>query len=65
MSKPSALENLSKIKQLASNKELVVFLDYDGTLSPIVPIPDDAIISEETRAAVKKVSISCIEISLI
>lgn len=50
-----ALQNFDKLRELTTNKECVVFLDYDGTLSPIVPIPDDAIISDECRDAVRKV----------
>ncbi|DAZ98362.1 TPA: hypothetical protein N0F65_000681 [Lagenidium giganteum] len=34
----------------------VVFLDYDGTLSPIVDIPDRAFMTEEMRGALSKVS---------
>jgi len=32
--------------------ELAVFLDYDGTLTPIVDDPDEALLSEEMRAAI-------------
>ena len=39
-------------KQLKSEgKQLVVFLDYDGTLSPIVSQPEKAFMSEETKAS--------------
>jgi hypothetical protein len=30
----------------ASGKQIVMFLDYDGTLSPIVEDPDRAVMSE-------------------
>ena len=44
-------------KQLKSEgKQLVVFLDYDGTLSPIVSQPEKAFMSEETRRAVQTVA---------
>jgi trehalose 6-phosphate phosphatase len=33
-----------------------MFLDYDGTLSPIVERPDEAFMSDDMRAAVKRVS---------
>lgn len=35
-------------------KALVLFFDYDGTLSPIVNQPEDAIISDEMKEALKK-----------
>jgi hypothetical protein len=31
----------------AKGKQIVLFLDYDGTLSPIVEDPDRAVMSEE------------------
>ena len=37
-------------------KQLVVFLDYDGTLSPIVSQPDKAYMQDEMREAVQKVA---------
>lgn len=33
----------------AEGKEVAVFLDYDGTLSPIVEDPDKAYISDAVR----------------
>ncbi|UCG34912.1 MAG: trehalose-phosphatase [Candidatus Omnitrophota bacterium] len=39
-----------------SDKKLVLFLDYDGTLTPIVDRPDLAVLSEDMRAVVKSVS---------
>ena len=39
-----------------SQKKLVIFLDYDGTLTPIVDRPDLAVLSEDMRAAVKRLS---------
>eukprot|EP00898_Chlorokybus_atmophyticus_P008644 jgi/Chlat1/8781/Chrsp90S08116 len=39
-----------------SNKHIAVFLDYDGTLSPIVPDPDKAFLSDAMRAAVREVA---------
>ena len=35
------------------------FLDYDGTLTPIVDRPDDAVISESMRAAVRALAQRC------
>jgi trehalose 6-phosphate phosphatase len=36
--------------------ELAVFLDYDGTLTPIVDDPDDALLSDEMRAAIEELA---------
>lgn len=33
----------------AKGKQVVMFLDYDGTLSPIVKDPDSAVMTEEVR----------------
>lgn len=33
----------------SKGKEIVVFLDYDGTLSPIVEDPDRAFMTREVR----------------
>lgn len=52
-SHPSALEMFNKIIKAAKGKQIVMFLDYDGTLSPIVQDPDRAFMSNEMRAAVK------------
>lgn len=53
---PSALENFSEIdKQYLKNIPLL-FLDFDGTLSPIVEHHADAAISEEMRGLVKELA---------
>lgn len=44
---PSALHSFEKIIDYASNKKIVMFLDYDGTLSPIVDDPDRAFMSAD------------------
>jgi trehalose 6-phosphate phosphatase len=36
-----------------------VFLDYDGTLTPIVDRPEDAVISESMREAVRRLAEAC------
>ncbi|MCK4912364.1 MAG: trehalose-phosphatase [Candidatus Omnitrophica bacterium] len=41
---------------LFSGKKIVFFLDYDGTLTPIVSRPDLAVISKEMRETVKELS---------
>ena len=49
-------ENVDDVKNAMAGKEPVVFLDYDGTLTPIVATPDLAIISDEMREAVRALS---------
>ncbi|PKI65751.1 hypothetical protein CRG98_013823 [Punica granatum] len=51
---PSGLSSFEQIASYAKGKKIVLFLDYDGTLSPIVDNPDCAIMSKSMRAAVRK-----------
>ncbi|CBI19142.3 hypothetical protein AAG906_030619 [Vitis piasezkii] len=53
---PSALRTFEQITNASEGKQIVMFLDYDGTLSPIVEDPDQAFMSKEMRAAVKDVA---------
>ncbi|XP_017239694.2 probable trehalose-phosphate phosphatase H [Daucus carota subsp. sativus] len=53
---PSALSSFREIMNAARGKSIVVFLDYDGTLSPIVSDPDRAFMSNPMRSAVQEVS---------
>ncbi|XP_074564532.1 putative trehalose-phosphate phosphatase 6 [Curcuma longa] len=53
---PSALIKFEQIMNATKGKQIVMFLDYDGTLSPIVDDPDSAFMSEAMRAAVKEVA---------
>jgi len=48
---PSALEHVHEIAQ--SGDRLAVFLDYDGTLTPIVSHPQDAWLSESVRETLR------------
>lgn len=50
---PSVLANFQQFASAANGKRLAVFLDYDGTLTPIVSNPDLAILSEEMRCTVR------------
>lgn len=56
---PSALERLDEIAAQAGSRRLAVFLDYDGTLTPIVARPDLAIMSDEMRATVRNLARLC------
>ncbi|KAJ3675244.1 hypothetical protein LUZ60_004286 [Juncus effusus] len=53
---PSALEKFQEITAASKGKKIVMFLDYDGTLSPIVDNPDLAFMDDEMRNAVRNVS---------
>ncbi|MFP4473476.1 MAG: trehalose-phosphatase [Candidatus Omnitrophota bacterium] len=44
------------VQQRLAGKEIIVFLDYDGTLTPIVDKPDLAVISDEMRATVQRLT---------
>ncbi|XP_039122657.1 probable trehalose-phosphate phosphatase F [Dioscorea cayenensis subsp. rotundata] len=53
---PSALSSFDQITSSANGKNIALFLDYDGTLSPIVDNPDLAVMSPAMRAAVHSVA---------
>ncbi|XP_042390324.1 probable trehalose-phosphate phosphatase 6 [Zingiber officinale] len=53
---PSALGNFNDVVAASKAKQMVMFLDYDGTLSPIVDDPDSAFMSEPMREAVRDVA---------
>ncbi|KAK7349428.1 hypothetical protein VNO77_06793 [Canavalia gladiata] len=61
---PSALDNFDQMMSIAKGKEIVVFLDYDGTLSQIVDDPDKAYMSDSMRAAVREVA-SCFPTAIV
>ncbi|WOL08690.1 putative trehalose-phosphate phosphatase 6 [Canna indica] len=51
---PSALSKFEQIASAAKGKKVAIFLDYDGTLSPIVDDPDSAFMTDAMRKAVRK-----------
>ncbi|XP_059445118.1 trehalose-phosphate phosphatase A-like isoform X3 [Corylus avellana] len=53
---PSALHTFEQMMKIAKGKQIVVFLDYDGTLSPIVNDPEKAFMTDEMRSAVHEVA---------
>ncbi len=48
---PSALEHLDAVGAHRAERHLAVFLDYDGTLTPIVEHPEAAYLSASMRSA--------------
>ncbi|MED6122545.1 hypothetical protein PIB30_040788 [Stylosanthes scabra] len=53
---PSALDMFDQIMDASKGKKIVMFLDYDGTLSPIVDDPDRAFMSDSMRKTVRKLA---------
>ncbi|XP_051117919.1 probable trehalose-phosphate phosphatase E isoform X2 [Andrographis paniculata] len=47
---------LDEIAKAAKGKQIVMFLDYDGTLSPIVDDPEKAFLSDSMRTTVRKLA---------
>lgn len=56
---PNALVNEEEFNRRLEGKRAAVFLDYDGTLTPIVDRPEDAIISESMQRAVRDLAERC------
>jgi alpha,alpha-trehalase len=55
----SALQHYSDIHNKYTNHEVFLFLDYDGTLTPIVEDYKAAFLSEEMRDLIRKVAGKC------
>ena len=51
---PSALEHVQKIAR--SGERLAVFLDYDGTLTPIVSHPENAWLPDSMRETLRSLA---------
>ena len=56
---PSALEAMEEILENVVTEKPAVFLDYDGTLTPIVSRPEDAFLSESMRETLKGLAEHC------
>jgi alpha,alpha-trehalase len=54
-----ALEELVEIRDRIRNRRIAVFLDYDGTLTPIVERPERAVMSGGMRATLRALADSC------
>lgn len=53
---PSALTHRDEIERRLAGRRPAVFLDYDGTLSPIAPRPELAALPEDTREVLRRLS---------
>jgi trehalose 6-phosphate phosphatase len=53
---PNALRSDAELAARLSGRRPAVFLDYDGTLTPIVDRPEDALISDRMREAVRRLA---------
>ncbi|HEX5143658.1 MAG TPA: trehalose-phosphatase [Mycobacterium sp.] len=53
---PHALRDSEQFAQRLDSRRPAVFLDYDGTLTPIVDRPQDAVISDSMRDAVRRLA---------
>lgn len=56
---PSALDAFHEISALLKQRDILVALDYDGTLTPIVDRPEDAVISSSMRQNVRELAAAC------
>ncbi len=55
----SAINGLKEIFQQLVRKKPAVFLDYDGTLTPIVSRPEDAVLDPKMRQILKELAATC------
>jgi trehalose 6-phosphate phosphatase len=53
---PSALKNIQHIASRTKDRRIALFLDYDGTLTPIVDDPEKALLSTSMRKVLRKVA---------
>jgi trehalose 6-phosphate phosphatase len=55
----TALEQREEIFRQAQGKQLAVFLDYDGTLTPIVARPEEAVLDRGIRQTLRELAKYC------
>ncbi|MBD3297892.1 MAG: HAD family hydrolase, partial [candidate division Zixibacteria bacterium] len=53
---PSALNDYAAIEQFRNERPVAIFLDYDGTLTPIVNDPDAANMDDDMRDVVRQLA---------
>ncbi|KPK83068.1 MAG: hypothetical protein AMS25_01310 [Gemmatimonas sp. SM23_52] len=57
---PSALESREEIAALLAARRPAMFLDYDGTLTPIVSQPEEAVLADSMRDVLSELAQLCI-----
>lgn len=55
---PGALDDPELLRRLSA-RSVALFLDYDGTLTPIVARPELAVLADDMRAALERVAAQC------
>lgn len=53
---PNAINHIAQIKEVIRDKNVAFFLDYDGTLTPIVAKPELAVLDQDTRTCLQQLS---------
>jgi trehalose-phosphatase len=57
---PDALVHWDAAEATLAGREPAVFLDYDGTLTPIVERPEDAVLAPEMRERIRRLAERCL-----
>src|SRR5450830_1082449 len=55
----NALASFEEVEEQVKGNQVVVFLDYDGTLTPIVSRPEDAVLSDEMHKILEELKTQC------
>lgn len=53
---PNALKEIEELMQIKGNRKIAIFLDYDGTLTPIISDPDSAELPDDNREIITDLS---------
>lgn len=53
---PALLERLGELRKWLGKRRVAIFLDYDGTLTPIVDDPAAAVLSDDMREVIRSLS---------
>ncbi len=56
---PDGLEYFEEIRQRFEDRRVAVFLDYDGTLTPIVSRPEQAVLPQQMRSTLQNLTTKC------
>ncbi|MGM1054960.1 MAG: trehalose-phosphatase [Bacteroidota bacterium] len=53
---PNALKKIEELFEIKGNRKITIFLDYDGTLTPIISDPDAAELPDDNRKMITDLS---------